>query len=131
MYKVSDLETQCNDEGGSLRGSIALAYQLTFGIRQVLKPTRPLTTYLVDGKLTSTRDTVAEAFAMDVAVEAIAGGVNPDVTESFAMDIAMEVVAADDNPGEADLHTLRSCGTFRNKTPKSLSLLQTGHGLDG
>ena len=34
--EVSVLETRCNDEVGSLRGSITLAYQLTFGDRQVL-----------------------------------------------------------------------------------------------
>ena len=60
IYKVSDLETQCDDEGGSLRGRVTLAYQLTLRTRQVLAPIKPLTSYLVDLEMTSTRYNVAD-----------------------------------------------------------------------
>ena len=97
INEMSDLDIKCNDEGGSLCGSIALVYYST---RWNLTLIKPLTSYLVDFEMTSTRYIVAEASAMDTVEEAIAIYVKP------------WEVASD---------KLRPFGTYRNTTPSSPS----------
>ena len=58
MYEALNLETRCNDDGGSLRGSFTLAYQLTVAtLTQVPTPIKLFTSYLLE--LMSTRYIVA------------------------------------------------------------------------
>ena len=143
MYEVFNLETLCNDEGGSLRGIIALDYQFTSGTRvkgRVQHASESAgqacmqgSTWIWTGAESVGHATVGTLIQVQKPIQPLTSYLVERLTstryivaEAFAMNTAVGAIDGDVNqaidgyvnPGEVALDTLRSMepsGTLRHK----------------
>ena len=156
MYEVFNLETLCNDEGGSLRGIIALDYQFTSGTRvkgRVQHASESAgqacmqgSTWIWTGAESVGHATVGTLIQVQKPIQPLTSylverlmSTRYNVAEAFAMNTAVgaidadvnQAIGGDVNPGEMALQTLRSMvpsGTLRHK--KILMAMAGGDVID-